>query len=174
MFETILTRLFPASLLGGLALYLLVTMLWLQPLVERRMAALHLVPACETALVQDRANTPAPRNQAQAEADITVQILDMLFKGTGLDQIPEIDQTMDVARGVVEGMTPKQPRISQIDKDSVCGCSVDQTFSDLGFAMTLHVASARSYADARVVSLPQNTFAIARSGQCGELPWRKG
>lgn len=174
MFDTILTRLFPASMLGGLALYLVITMLWLQPLVERRMADLHLIPACEAALAFDEASTPEPRNQAQAETEMALKLLDVFTRQSGLDQVPGVTDTLDAVEGVVEGVTPKQPRVSTIDRGSVCGCSVDKAFAELGFAMTLHVASARSYSGTKIDTLPQSTLAVAQSGQCGALPRTKG
>lgn len=174
MFDTLLTRLFPPAMLGGIALYLLVTLIWLQPLVERRMAEIQLIPTCEAALVRDHADATRSKSQSKPDAQIALDILDQIFRETGLDQLPAVDDTLDMARQVAEDNKPASPRMSAFDTSSVCGCSVDRAYSDLGFALTLHVASARTYSSTRTNALPQSVLSNAHSGQCGALPWKKG
>ncbi|MBM1556236.1 MiAMP1 family antimicrobial peptide [Sulfitobacter mediterraneus] len=168
MFDTLITRLFPAALLGGLALYLLATMLWLQPLVERRMAEKQLTPACEVALETEQESTPLPENPQRFQLEMTIRMLEDL----GADQIPILREQLQFARQKLQAMSPRRLRITNIERGTICGCSADKAFGALGFGMTFHVASARTYTSTKINSLPQSTLAFAQSGQCGDLPWK--
>ncbi len=170
MFDALLTKLFPAAMLGGLALYMLATMLWLQPLVESRMATKYLIPACEIALESDQETTPLPNNSNRLQLEMTITMLE----GMGADQIPFLREQLQAARRMLQRMQPKRLRISTIERSSICGCGSDKAFQSLGLKMTLHVASARTYFPSQINALPQTTLSYARSGECGALPWKKG
>lgn len=168
MFDSIITRLFPVAMVGGLALYMLATLLWLQPLVERRMAEKHLIPACGLALENEQESVPLPENPRRFELEMTIDMLEAM----GADQIPLLREQLQAARRQLRAMTPTRLRISNIDRSNICGCASDKAFEALGLAMTLHVASARTYIPSRINALPQTTLSHARSGQCGNLPWK--
>lgn len=170
MFDALITRLFPAAMIGGVALYVLASMLWLQPLVERRMAEKYLIPACETALKTEQETIPLPKDPRRLELQMTIEMLESM----GADQIPILREQLQAARRMLDQMQPTRLRISGVERDSICGCGADTAFEALGFKMTLHVASARSYTPGQVNALPQSTLAHARSGACGALPWMKG
>lgn len=168
MIDTLITRLFPAALIGGLALYVLATMLWLQPLVESRMAEKHLIPACEAALESDQESTPLPDNPERYQLEMTIRMLEDM----GADQIPIFREQLQNARRMLRAMQPTRLRISNIERSTICGCGSDMAFESLGLAMILHVASARTYNPSKINALPQSTLSYARSGECGALPWK--
>lgn len=170
MFDLFPSRLFPPALLAGLTLYGLVTMFWLQPVVERRMAEFHLVPACEAALETEQETTPLPEDPRRLELQMTIEMLESM----GADQIPILREQLQAARRMLRQMSPTRLRVSGIERTGICSCSVDTAFERMGLKMTLHVATARTYQPTQVRALPQSTLAIARSGQCGALPWTKG
>lgn len=169
MFDTLITRLFPAAILGGLALYLLATMLWLQPLVERRMAELHLIPECQVALEHDQESTPLPENPQRHQLQSTIRMLENM----GADQIPIFREQLQEARRLLRQMQPTRLRISGIERDSICSCAADRAIEAItGMTMTLHVASARTFTPSTITALPRSTLSHARSGECGALPWK--
>lgn len=168
MFDPIITRLFPVAMVGGLALYVLATILWLQPLVENRTAEKHLIPACEAALENDQESTPLPDNPERYQLEMTIGMLEDM----GADRIPILREQLQVARRMLQAMQPTRLRISNIERGSVCSCASDKAFESLGFSMTLHVASARTYNPSKINALSQTTLSYARSGECGALPWK--
>ena len=168
MFDPIITRLFPVAMVGGLALYVLATILWLQPIVENRMAEKHLIPACEAALENDQESTPLPDNPERYQLEMTIGMLEDM----GADQIPILREQLQVARRMLQTMQPTRLRISNAERGSVCSCASDKTFESLGFSMTLHVSSARTYTPSKITNLLQTTLSFARSGECGALPWK--
>lgn len=142
------TRLFPPALLAGLIIYGAVTMLWLQPIVERRLAEKHLIPQCEANLQYAENTTPPPNNEKFRQAQIVIQ----MYENSPLGNMPGFKEMLESAKRVVEQMRPQKLRISKIDRANICGCSVDTAFDDMGLKMTLHVASLRTHTPKRAVS----------------------
>lgn len=158
-----LFRFVPPALAGGLALYGVATVLWLQPLVETRLAERHLIPACEAALTHAQTATPAPADQAQAGLDIGRRLLNDL----GLGDLPGVEDTFETLEDLTQDMIPQAPRRSTFERDTICGCATETAFDHAGWAMTLHVASARTHTPPAITTLPHTVATIATSGQCG-------
>lgn len=171
MFDTILNRLFPAAMVGGVAVYALVTLIWLQPLVERRMAEKYLIPACEAGLQHSEGNTPVPVNPRRHELEMLIQMLE----GMDLDKIPAIRMQLDEARRQLRAMRESRRPFSGIERNTTCGCAVNKAYETIRFPqMLIHVASGRTYNPTNVqrAALEQSTLQFALSGQCGDLPWK--
>ncbi|MBT8167601.1 hypothetical protein [Falsiruegeria litorea] len=171
MFDTMITRLFPAAMVGGIAVYTVASMLWLQPVVERRMAEKYLIPACEAGLTHSENTTPIPRNPERDQLMAFIQLLE----SSPLGDVEAIRLQLRMARERLRSMTPTRMRISGVERTSVCSCAADKTFEAISFpGMTLHVASARTYNPSIVQrdALEQSTRSFAISGQCGDLPWK--
>ena len=161
-------RLFPPALLGGLAVYSSVTVLWLQPIVEKRLAARHFIPRCEAQLQYAENTAPVPDNPKRRGLETMLRIL----KKTPLGEIPEVGETLEEVKELSEAMRPSRLRISHIDRSNICGCAIDKALGDLGMRMTLHVASLRTHTPRALAAIDQNVLAIAGQGQCGKLPWK--
>lgn len=171
MFDSMLTKLFPAAMVGGLVLYLLATMLWLQPLVESRMAEKYLIPSCEANLATSESTTPVKIDSRRGE----LQMLIRMLEDSGLAALPMIQSQIDMARSQLRAMSPSRLRITSVERASACSCAADKAFEAIHFpTMTLHVATARTYTPAAVNNLDQSTRTVALSGQCGALPWMEG
>lgn len=171
MFDSMLTKLFPAAMMGGLALYLLATILWLQPLVESRMADKYLIPFCETELETSENTSPVRVDPRRGELEMLIRMLE----DSGLAGLPMIRSQIEMARSQLRAMSPSRLRITSVERSSTCSCAADKAFEEVHFpTMTMHVASARTYTPAAVKSLEQSTRAIAFTGQCGTLPWMEG
>lgn len=171
MFDTMITRLFPAAMVGGLALYTVASMLWLQPVVERRMAEKYLIPSCEAGLAQSENTTPIPRNPERDQLEAYIQLL----QDSPFGQIEVVSNQLWLARERLRAMKPTRLRISGVERTSVCSCAADKAFEAISFpGMTLHVASARTYNPSSVQrdTLEQSARSFAMSGQCGDLPWK--
>ena len=159
----------PAILVGGI-LYGLICLLWLQPLVEFRMAEKLLIPHCKKNLEHMESSAPVPRNDKRQELEMIIE----MYERTGMGQIPYVGDIIEMARGKLEAMQPKQYRSSKIERTSICGCSVDKAFAQVQFPMTLHVASLRTHTPSSIKTLKQSIVSIAASGTCGFLPWKRG
>lgn len=160
-------RLFPPALLGGLAIYAAITMLWLQPIIEQRMAEKHLVPQCQANLQHAENTVVIPDNPKRRELEFVIQT----YENTPLGQLPYMRDMIEQAKRMLHDMQPQRPRISHIDRSNICGCAVDNALDTLGFKMTLHVASLRTHTPNALKTIDQNILAIAGQGQCGALPW---
>ena len=161
-------KLFPPALLAGLAIYVAVTMLWLQPLVESRWAEMELIPQCEVNLQHSENNTPLPDNPARYELQMMIE----MYRQTGLDKLPYIKQIITMAEHKLQAMQPSRLRISAIEKSSICSCAVDKAFAKNHLQMTLHVASLRTHHPASIKAINQTAITSAKSGICGALPWK--
>lgn len=170
MFDLFPTKIFPPALLGGITLYGLITMLWLQPLVEGRMAELKYIPQCEASLQKAEASTPPPDNPRRRELEMVLR----MYEGTGLSQLPYVREIIEMARQELTRLQSKQFRTSSIDRTSLCACAVDTVFENNHLRMTLHVASLRTHVPKALKSMNRSVMAIAASGQCGKLPFMKG
>lgn len=163
-------KLFPPALLAGVALYGLVCMLWLQPLVEGRMAEKALIPQCEEFLREARETASGPRDQKRRELETLIALYDRM----GLSQVPYVQDMIEVMRQRSGAGRADDFRVSGIEGRSLCACAVDKAFAEAHLAMTLHVASLRTHAPAAVRTLDRTVIAALQSGLCGPLPWRKG
>lgn len=163
-------KLFPLALLAGVSIWGLASVLWLQPLVEERMAEKTLIPRCEVNLLKAERAVHVPVDPRASELEILKQIL----RGTGLDEIPVIDDTIEIIEGQVEATSPKRLRSSKIERDGACSCAVDTAFSDSFYPMALHVASLRTHTPTFMRSLDSTVLAIATSRPCGGLSNAKG
>jgi len=170
MLDFLPAKIFPPALLGGIVTYGLIVMLWLQPLVESRMAIKTFIPQCETNLNKIEVTKPAPNNSKRLQFQMMME----MFKGSGLNKIPMISQSLEVAKRQLQAIQPKQYRSSLIERTSVCSCSVDKAFAEYQLRMTLHVASLRTHVPNALKSMNQTVLNIAASGQCGKLPFMKG
>jgi len=162
-------KLFPPALMAGTILYAAVTALWLQPLVEHRMAEKFLIPQCQVGLQTDEAATPLPENPKRRELELMITY----YKRLGLDQLPFVTEAIEMLKAETEAMRPKRLRISSGKRNSICACSVEKAFSKAFTPMLLYVASLRTHEPASVTRLSQSALRIARSGDCGALPWAK-
>ncbi|EFO34077.1 hypothetical protein TRICHSKD4_0566 [Roseibium sp. TrichSKD4] len=161
-------RLFPPALLAGLIVYGAATMLWLQPIVEKRLAEKRLIPQCEASLQYAEKTTSPPNNEKFRQAQIVIQ----MYENSPLGNMPGVKESLEAAKRMVEQMRPQKFRMSKIDRSSICGCAVDTAFDGMGLKMTLHVASLRTHTPKSLGSIDQNIMAIASNGQCGALPWK--
>jgi len=161
------TRLFPPALLGSLVVYGAVTFVWLQPIVENRLAEKHLIPQCEANLQHAEDSTPVPDDPKRRELEMVIR----MYEGTGLGQIPMMGGMIDELKRQLQNMQPSRLRISKIDRSNICGCAVDNALEKLGLQMTLHVTSLRTHTPNALKSIDQSILAIAGQGTCGKLPW---
>jgi len=159
-------RLFPPALLGSLAVYGTVTFIWLQPIVENRMAEKHLIPQCEVNLQQAENATPIPDDPKRRELEMLIRMYETMGR------VPMLDGIVDELKRQLQYMQPSRMRISSIDRTNICGCAVDNALEDLGLKMTLHVGSLRTHTPKALNSIDQTVLSIAGSGQCGNLPWK--
>ncbi|MBP0614241.1 hypothetical protein [Jiella mangrovi] len=159
MFER-LTHLFPPALLAGLAIYGGVCFLWLQPMVERRLAARNYIPACERGLLV--AAKARDNRQRQAEDDVGL-LLDML-RQTPFGQIPGAMEPVE-RMGEYARRKARLPERT-IDHSSLCACAVGTAFAGQSLPMLLHVMSGRTYRPASLDNLPGDTARALRSGTC--------
>ena len=162
------TRLFPPTLIAGLVIYAAITMLWLQPLVERRWAEKELIPQCEANLQHAENITPLPDNPRRRQLEALIK----MYEDINLDQIPYLKQIIEMAKQELQAMQPSRLRISAIEKTSICACSIDKAFHDNHLQMSLHVASLRTHLPASIKAINKSAIANAQSGICGALPWK--
>lgn len=171
MFDTLINRLFPTAMAGGLVIYAVVTLIWLQPLVESRMAEKFLVPACEAGLQISERSTPEPVNPRRTELETYIRVME----ASGMDQIPGMQILMQQVRAELRALKTSRRSFSNIERNTTCGCAVNRAYEAINFPqMLLHVASARTYNPTQVQrrTLEQSTLQYALSGQCGSLPWK--
>ena len=161
------TRLFPPALLAGLVIYAAITMIWLQPIVETRLAEKHFIPQCEANLLQAAHDAPLPKNDKYRQAQALIDA----YENSPLADMPGIKESIETARRIIEQMRPEPIRISKIDRSNICGCATQIALENLGLKMTLYVASLRTHTPNALESIDQNILANARQGQCGELPF---
>jgi hypothetical protein len=151
----------PAPLLGGLFAYAVLCALWLQPLVERRMAAKTFMPQCESGAIRAQNDRrQSYENEIRLQERILQQLLDH-----PLSQLPMIRDHVLMVKEVLDGK--KKAFRRYIDHSSRCACAVTSAFDGIRFQMLLHVMSARTYASAQLAALP---FAIGQnlgSAACG-------
>lgn len=163
------TRLFPPALLGGLIVYGAIILLWLQPIIEERLAEKHLIPQCKANLEHTENTTPIPTNPKRRELEMVLRT----YEASPFAQLPYVREMIINAKRMLRDMEPTRPRISNIDRSNICGCSVDNALEALGPKMTLHVASLRTHTPNALKSIDQNILSIAAQGKCGDLPWKK-
>ena len=161
------TRLFPPALLAGLIIYAAITVIWLQPMVETRLAEKHFIPKCEANLLQAANAAPLPNNERYRQAQALIDA----YENSPFADMPGIKESIETARRIIEQMRPEPIRISQIDRSNICGCATDIALEDLGAKMTLHVASLRTHMPNALKSIDQAILTNAGQGQCGELPF---
>lgn len=161
-------RLFPPALLAGLIIYLGITLLWLQPLVEQRWAEKELIPQCEANLQHAENSTPTPDNPRKRHLEGLIN----MYEESGMDKIPFVKQIIEMATQEIHVMQPKRLRVSAIERTGICSCSVDKSFADSHLQMMLHVASFRTHLPSSIKNINQSTIANAQSGICGALPWK--
>lgn len=159
-------RLLPPALLGGLAVYGAVTLVWLQPIVETRMAEKHLIPKCEVNLQHAEDSVPVPDDPKRRELEMLIAMYE------SMGRIPMLDGIVDELKRQLQYMKPSRIRISNIDRTNICGCAVDNALDGLGLKMTLHVASLRTHTPNALKAIDKHVLSIAGQGQCGKLPWK--
>ncbi|MEO1749314.1 MAG: hypothetical protein AAFR27_11985 [Pseudomonadota bacterium] len=160
-------RLFPPALLAGLIIYAAITMIWLQPIVETRLAEKHFIPQCEANLLQAAHAAPLPNEDKYRQAQALIDA----YENSPLAELPGIKESIEAARRIIEQMRPEAIRISKIDRSNICGCATDIALESLGLKMTLHVASLRTHMPNALKSIDQAILTNAGRGQCGELPF---
>lgn len=165
MFDFLPTKILPPALLGGVLIYGLVCLVWLQPLVESRLAELTYIPQCETDLHKAEAAAPVPDNPRRRELELLID----MYEKTNLDQLPFVSEALEFAKRELAAMQPKRLRTSRIELNGICSCSVDKVFADHHLKMTLAVASLRTHVPAFLKSMNRNVLAIAASGTCGSM-----
>lgn len=164
-------KLFPPALLAGVSIWGLASVLWMQPLVEERMAEKVLIPQCEASLLKAERAIPAPPPDPRKAQ---IKILETIFDEGGWGRVPIIEKTIAMTKNQIDATSPKRLRSSKIERDGVCACSVDKAFSDAFYPMALHVASLRTHVPSEVRTLDKTVLAVAASGACGAVPWMKG
>ena len=162
-------RLFPPTLIGGLAIYAAIIMLWLQPIVETRMAEKYLIPQCKANLQHAEQTTPVPSNPKQRELEFVIRT----YESSPLSQLPYMKDIINEAKRMLQNMQPTRPRISNIDRSNICGCAVDNALNQMGLKMTLHVASLRTHTPKSLKGIDRSILSIAGQGGCGALPWKQ-
>lgn len=153
----------PAPLLVGLLIYAAICSLWLQPLVERRLAAKIYIPACEADAMQSHADEA--RN-AGREIALQESLLQQLLQNP-LAQFPGIREQIAEARRLV---AEKRARLVRPpDHSSRCACAVGSAFGELGVPMLLHVMSARVFVPRELSTLQHSIRQQAGSAACRGL-----
>nr|WP_306266998.1 hypothetical protein [Pararhizobium sp. IMCC3301] len=170
MFDFLPTKIIPPALLGSMLLYGLICMLWLQPLVESRMAELTYVPQCEANLKNAEASTPLPDNPRQRELELLIR----MYEQSGLERLPYVREIIQIARTEMEQLKPKRFRSSHIQINGICACAVENIFAENHLKMALSVASLRTHIPAFLKSMDRNLLSVAASGTCGAFGSLKG
>ncbi|RDJ21077.1 hypothetical protein DWF00_07610 [Bosea caraganae] len=152
----------PAPLLAGLLFYAAICALWLQPLVERRMAEKTFIPQCEARSIAVQAER---RQEVDSEARRKKSILDQ-FARSPLAQLPFMKETLDIAEAEIAKSVPKIPRLRAVDHSSRCACAVTTAFDAIRFPMLLHVMSARVYAPAQLGTMPAAIDGLVNANEC--------
>lgn len=171
MFDTLFNRLFPAAMAGGLAIYTLIVLLWLQPLVENRMAEKYLIPACEAGLQNSERSTPVQVDPRRHQLEAYIRMMET----SGMDQIPGMQIILEQARAELRALKISRRPFSSVERNTTCGCAVNNAYEAISFPqMLMHVSTGRTYNPTQVhrASLEQSTLQYALSGQCGALPWK--
>ncbi|MBS7537749.1 hypothetical protein [Ancylobacter lacus] len=142
-------KIFPPALLAGLLLYAGITALWLQPLVERRLADRVYIPQCEAGLIKAQSRA---RAEQDGKRNAARQMMDM-FRSSPLGQFPGFNEMMEQGRVLAEAGVPELPSAG-IDHSSRCACAVSSAFDAARLPMLLHVMSLRTYQPAALTALP--------------------
>lgn len=151
----------PPPLLLGLIVYSCVTFLWLQPLVERRMADRIYVPQCEAGTLPSASppqssppstapladNAPAPVPVPVVKLPLGVQIVAALKDMLGADG------TYSVPAGALTA--------------NPCLCSVSVAFDSVFWRSHIHVMSLRTYTPRAIEHFGERVAQVLGSGICG-------
>lgn len=157
-------KLLPPGLVFGGALYAGVCALWLQPLVESRLAEKTYILRCEEALYAAAAESA---DQAQRERDRVNAVLGAYRELMGpLAALPGMERVSEMTDDLMERQRPDLPRASRIDQSSHCGCAVASAFEANTLPMLWHVMSLRTYEPA-ILSRFDQAVAQELSGRCG-------
>ncbi|WP_127599590.1 hypothetical protein [Nitratireductor alexandrii] len=164
MWDT-LFKLLPPPVLLGLVIYSAVTFLWLQPLIERRMADLIYIPQCERGdlpkIVSRRPDPAPPVIQGPlpdgsvipmppappVEPPLGVQIISGLK-----DLLRGDDNPYSVPAGAA---------------GSICGCSVALAFDSVFWRSHIHVMSLRTYTPRAIRHFDERVAQARATGLCG-------
>lgn len=160
-----LFKLLPPSLLFGVVLYAGVCSLWLQPLIERRLAEKVYVPQCEARVLEARASALDEVHQERRRKQSAVDLYKDLLGDLG--ELPVFEQITEMVEEAAGDQVSSGLRSAS--SGSPCGCAAAAAFESIRMPMLLHVMSVRSYAPAALQSLPQTLAGIAASGQCGPI-----
>lgn len=152
----------PAPLLAGLLLYAAICALWLQPLVERRMAAKTFIPQCEARSVAGQAER---KQEVDDERQRKRSILDR-YKQSPIRDLPFVKEAIEIAEAEIAKSLPKIPQLTAVDHSSRCACAVTTAFDAIRFPMLLHVMSARVYAPAPLGTMPSSIDGLANANEC--------
>lgn len=156
-------KLFPPALLAGLLLYAGITALWLQPLVQDRLAARHLIPRCEAGLIAARSQEAT---RQQEEKHRRNRALD-LYRNSPLGQLPFARDALDQVEQLMRDSVPALPVSTPIDHSSRCACAVTSAFEAMRIPMLRHVMSLRSYRPAELDALPLRIGEFLGTAGCG-------
>jgi hypothetical protein len=166
MFDTIF-KIVPPSLLFSGALYAGVCALWLQPLVEQRLADRTYVPQCEAGVLHARTEH---QDQIQQERESKQSAINLYKDLLGdLGELPGVERITEMVEDLAGASLPELPTSRAIASSSPCSCAVGAAFEAIKLPMLLHVMSARTYQPAALQSLPHAVSGIATSGQCGSV-----
>ena len=161
MFDEMLKAL-PAPLLGGAILYGLLSALWLQPLVERRMATKIYIPQCEASSAKAHAEQ---QQQTRSETRRRKLLVEQLARSP-LGQMPFAKEAIEIAEAEIERSIPKIPSLRTIDHTSRCTCAVTMAFDAIKYPMLFHVMSARTYAPPQLETMSAAVDGFFNAGAC--------
>lgn len=152
----------PPPLALGLILYSLVTFLWLQPLIERRMADLIYIPQCEVGdLPAVSAPPPSPVSQGPMPDGSTIP----------LPPAPPVELPLGVQIiAELKGLFRDDTNPFSVPPGatgSPCGCSVAIAFDRTFWRSHIHVMSLRTYTPRAVAHFDERIAQVLASGLCG-------
>lgn len=157
-----LPRALPPVLLLGLMAYAAVTALWLQPVVEQRLAERTYIPLCEAHLRENKDIADAETRAAQDRQRQSLDILRQLERDFGMP-LPGMGYFDDVLEQTILPPSSKKARSLVA---SPCGCAAGAAFDAIKLNMLLHVMSARLYRPGALETLPASVLHEAIKVPC--------
>lgn len=157
-----LFKILPPPLLAGMFIYSAITFLWLQPLVEGRMAERIYIPQCgagKLPAAERREPRPPPGGLMPEGTVQPMPGLPPIELPLGVQIVAALKDLLgaDGTYSVPAGVSTADP----------CACSVSVAFDSLFWRSHIHVMSLRTYTPLAIANFDQRVAQVLDSGICG-------